>query len=329
MLAACGLSVHSKVGNVAVDACPTSLTSAAPTSHPCPPVGVGGGRRRSSRIATRGRASVAWLLAPAHGDNLQQAQRQGREEKGGARARGTGCPDCEICARGGTTLPRSLWRAQGTFNQNKFLRRKKECSDDQLTEIRDSFDLFVKEDKETTGGEEKIDAEDLVVVMRALGHEPRKEDLKRLVTEVDPDNSGQLEVRTWRERPRCRVQAAAWSGTHSPWVTSPSPPLLALTCRHSACRQFDGYLNIILNKMAERPSQLDLEKAFRLFDHEEKGTIDVADLKRIAGQIGEQIEDEELEDMIREADQSGTGMVGRQDFTKIVTSYARHYDGER
>lgn len=80
---------------------------------------------------------------------------------------------------------------QGTFNEGKFYRRKKELTDDQLTEIKDSFDLFTK-DKED-GGVPRIDAEDLLVVMRALGHEPRKEDLKKLVTEVDTGNTGQLD----------------------------------------------------------------------------------------------------------------------------------------
>ena len=88
-------------------------------------------------------------------------------------------------------------------------------------------------------------------------------------------------------------------------------------------------MNIILNKMAERPSQEDLHKAFRLFDPAGKRRVDFADLKRIAGQIGEQIEDEELQDMITEADHSGTGEVNQEDFFKIVTSYAQHYDGER
>ena len=191
------------------------------------------------------------------------------------------CP-CTFFPKG--PRARGLSHAAPSHPRSHAIFSPRRLTDDQLNEIQDSFDLFQKDDKDSVG-EARIDAEDLLVVMRALGHEPRKEDLKKLVTEVDKDNTGQLD--------------------------------------------FDGYLNIILNKMAERPSQLDLEKAFRLFDHEKKGTIDVADLKRIAGQIGEQIEDEELEDMIREADQSGTGMVGQQDFTKIVTSYARHYDGER
>ena len=175
-------------------------------------------------------------------------------------------------------------RGQASFNEGKFYRRKKELTDDQLTEIQDSFDLFVKDDKDA-GDIPKIDAEDLLVVMRALGHEPSPGDLKKLVQEVDEENTGQL--------------------------------------------AFNGYLNIILNKMAERPSSEDLDKAFRLFDPQGKRRIDFNDLKRIAGQIGEQIEDDELEDMIKEADHSGTGEIGHEDFVKIVTSYAKHYDGDR
>jgi centrin-1 len=164
---------------------------------------------------------------------------------------------------------------QVSFNQGKFYRRKKELTDDQLNEIQDSFDLFVKDDKDA-GDVPKIDAEDLLVVMRALGHEPQPSELKKLVQEVDPENTGQLD--------------------------------------------FDGYLNIILNKMAERPSQDDLHKAFRLFDPAGKRRITFDDLKRIAGQIGEDIEDGELEDMIKEADHSGSGEINQEDFFKIVTS---------
>ena len=168
------------------------------------------------------------------------------------------------------------------FQQGKFYRRKKELSDEQLNEIQDSFELFNKDDKDGVG---TIDAEELLVVMRALGHEPAQTDLKKQVAEVDKDNTGQLD--------------------------------------------FDGYLNIILNKMAERPSHDDLLKAFRLFDPDCKRNITFTDLKRIAGQIGESIEDDELHEMITEADHSGTGTINQEDFIKIVTSYAQHYDGER
>lgn len=58
---------------------------------------------------------------------------------------------------------------------------------------------------------------------------------------------------------------------------------------------FDGYLRIVLNKMAERPSHSDILKAFRLFDTHGKKALDVSDLRRIADSIGEQIDDSELQ----------------------------------
>ena len=71
------------------------------------------------------------------------------------------------------------------FNQGKFYRRKKELTEDQLNEIQDSFDLFTKEGT--------IDSEELLVVMRALGCEPKKEDIKKLVGEVDKEGTGQVD----------------------------------------------------------------------------------------------------------------------------------------
>ena len=165
------------------------------------------------------------------------------------------------------------------IDSGKFYRRKKELSDDQLNEIRDSFDLF---DRDGTG---TIGADDLWVVMRALGCEPRKEDMKKMVGEVDQENTGQI--------------------------------------------SFDGYLQIVLNKMVERPGLDDILKAFRLFDREGSGAVSFAQLKRIVQQIGETISDEELHEMIAEADRKGSGVVDEEDFVKIITSHAKHYDGEK
>ncbi|VDN14470.1 unnamed protein product [Dibothriocephalus latus] len=53
-------------------------------------------------------------------------------------------------------------------------------------EIKDAFDLF---DVDKTGF---IDTKDLKVAMRALGFEPKKEEIKRLISEYDPEAKGQL-----------------------------------------------------------------------------------------------------------------------------------------
>ena len=52
---------------------------------------------------------------------------------------------------------------------------KLDLSDEQKSDIREAFNLF------DTEGNGSIDTKDLNVAMRALGFEPRKEDIKKMV----------------------------------------------------------------------------------------------------------------------------------------------------
>ena len=70
--------------------------------------------------------------------------------------------------------------------------------------------------------------------------------------------------------------------------------------------------------MAQKDSQEEILRAFRLFDDDETGTITVANLRRVARELGETVTDEELTAMIAEADSSGRGAVSQTDFLKIM-----------
>ena len=54
-----------------------------------------------------------------------------------------------------------------------------------------------------------IEAEDLWVVMRALGTEPRKEDIKKLVGEVDREGTGQIDFNGYLQA-RFRTPCRRW-----------------------------------------------------------------------------------------------------------------------
>jgi len=62
-----------------------------------------------------------------------------------------------------------------------------------------------------------------------------------------------------------------------------------------------------------------VKKAFQLFDDKGKNYIEFEDLKRVARELGESLTEEELKDMIKEADREGKGKVTLEDFIEIIT----------
>ena len=66
-------------------------------------------------------------------------------------------------------------------------------------------------------------------------------------------------------------------------------------------------------------------KAFRLFDDDETGKISFRNLKRVAKELGENMTDEELQEMIDEADRDCDGEVSEEEFICILkkTSFTK------
>ena len=68
---------------------------------------------------------------------------------------------------------------------------KVDLTEEQKADVKEAFSLF---DTQATGF---IDSKDLKVAMRALGFEPRKEEIKKMVAEVDKDNTGKLTLQNF------------------------------------------------------------------------------------------------------------------------------------
>lgn len=156
----------------------------------------------------------------------------------------------------------------GTGGRKKVAGPKFELSEEQKNDIKEAFDLF---DTEGTG---KIDTKELKVAMRALGFEPKKEEIKKMIADVDKEGSGKL--------------------------------------------SYDDFLTLMSVKMAEKDSKEEIMKAFRLFDDDETGRISFKNLKRVAKELGENLTDEELQEMIDEADRDGDGEINEEEFLRIM-----------
>jgi len=81
---------------------------------------------------------------------------------------------------------------------------------------------------------------------------------------------------------------------------------------------FNDFLTLMRLKMAEKDTKQDMMKAFSFFDDDRTGRISFDNLKRVANELGERLTDEELQEMIDEADLDGDGEVSRDEFLSVL-----------
>ena len=77
---------------------------------------------------------------------------------------------------------------------------------------------------------------------------------------------------------------------------------------------FPEFLTLMSRRMKDTDSEEDIVEAFRVFDRDGKGVISPADLKHVMSNLGEKLTDEEVAEMIREADVSGDGNINYEEF---------------
>ena len=156
------------------------------------------------------------------------------------------------------------------------MKKRRELTEEQRQEIKEAFDLF------DTDGSGSIDAKELKVAMRALGFEPSKDEIKRMMAEADREGTGKVDYKNFADLMQVKM------------VTS------------------------LFHLQEERDPEEEIRKAFRLFDIDNKGTIGFKELKRVAKELGENMTDEELREMVEEADKDGDGEIKEEDFVKIM-----------
>merc|ERR1711970_1363120 len=81
---------------------------------------------------------------------------------------------------------------------------------------------------------------------------------------------------------------------------------------------FNEFLNMMTARMGDRDSREEIIKVFRLFDDDQTGKITFKNLKRVAKELGENMTDEELQEMIDEADRDADGEINEEEFLRIM-----------
>lgn len=82
---------------------------------------------------------------------------------------------------------------------------------------------------------------------------------------------------------------------------------------------FDEFLDLMTSRLAGSDSKEDVQKIFELFDDDKTGYISLQNLKRVAQELGENMDDSELLEMIQRADADQDGQISSEEFLTIMT----------
>ncbi|KAL9090620.1 MAG: hypothetical protein Q9159_001867 [Coniocarpon cinnabarinum] len=166
-----------------------------------------------------------------------------------------------------------------------------DLTEDQRDEVDQAFKLFDL-DQDT-----RIDYHELKVALKALGFEvPKAEILSILQTYgTSVNTSSQAQGQGQQNK-----DGGGGGYTHTKLLL----PL----------KEFQG---LVAQRILARDPREEILRAFELFDEGQKGKISLQDLERVARELGEGLQHEELVAMIEEFDLDGDGCIDREEFLGI------------
>ncbi|XP_006644879.3 calmodulin-like protein 1 [Oryza brachyantha] len=148
-----------------------------------------------------------------------------------------------------------------------------QLTDEQIAEFKEAFSLFDKD------GDGSITTRELGTVMRSLGQNPTEAELQDMISEVDADRSGNVDL--------------------------------------------EEFLGLMARTLNDKESEEELMEAFRVFDKDQNGFISAAELRGVMANVGERLTEEEVGEMVREADVDGDGQINYEEFVKCMMAKRR------
>ncbi|XP_019747777.1 caltractin [Hippocampus comes] len=140
--------------------------------------------------------------------------------------------------------------------------------------------------------------------------EEQKQEIKEAFDLFDSDGTGKIDVK--------ELKVAMRALGFEPKKEEIKKMIADIDKEGSGTIDYSDFLSMMTLKMGEKDSREEIMKAFRLFDDDCTGKISFKNLKRVAKELGENLTDEELQEMIDEADRDGDGEVNEQEFLRIM-----------
>lgn len=81
---------------------------------------------------------------------------------------------------------------------------------------------------------------------------------------------------------------------------------------------FAEFVTLMARKMNNTDKEAEIREAFNVFDKDGSGKISSEELRHIMKSLGEDLTDEEIQQMIREADANGDGEIDYDEFVRML-----------
>merc|ERR1719198_335578 len=81
---------------------------------------------------------------------------------------------------------------------------------------------------------------------------------------------------------------------------------------------FPEFLRMMTNKILNKDPKDDMVKAFRLFDEDQTGFVTLKNMKRVAKETNQTLDEEELQEMLNDADRDGDGQLNEEEFLTML-----------
>jgi Ca2+-binding EF-hand superfamily protein len=87
----------------------------------------------------------------------------------------------------------------------------------------------------------------------------------------------------------------------------------------SGAIDFEEFLNMMSGQMSDHVTREEARNIFAMFDVDKTNHINIKNLRKIARDLGETVDEDELLDLIRKADSDNDGQVSFEDFYNIMS----------
>ncbi|XP_026486759.1 uncharacterized protein LOC113393869 isoform X1 [Vanessa tameamea] len=148
------------------------------------------------------------------------------------------------------------------------------------------------------------------VEARFILTEAQKEDLHEAFDLLDFNGEGKIKAEDFR----VAIKALGYEPTKEELQNMISGVDKGQTGKLS----FENFETAIMRKVMSVDSDGDVMKSFRLFDVDDTGFISFENLKYVTQILAENLTDEEIEEMIDDADKDFDGYISVQEFMKMI-----------